>query len=285
MKLGAALRFLALLAVFLATEARAQGLATTPVAPTAEVETKNPLGSAPGTRWKNGKERLFVSARIDGGFFFLRPRVSFGYGKPHYSWLGFDLVPIVSTSAIGAYSGPRLEREFFTVRAGLLYQYSYNRSYLPREESYDKHDIDTLEGPRAQYLLPDAELEFYYPLGPGRVRTETQLLYAARIPDGERFYIDTLRVVAGEGITLRARLGYEYFFPRTTIGIQPAVEVVWLDDRDQAIVRGGALFRWLLADEFQLRMNVLPVFYSPDSLGRAGAELFDIVLRWTWASR
>lgn len=279
-----ALRLLPLLSVLSVTEAHAQGLATTPAQPLQSEDAKNPLGSTPGTRWKNGRERWFLSARIDGGFFFLRPRVSFGYGKPHYSWLGADLVPIVSTSATGAYSGLRMEREFFTVRAGLLYQYSFNRSYLPPEESYDKEDIDTLDGPRAQYLLPDSELEFYFPLGPGRLRSETQLLYAAGIPDGERFYVDTLHVVAGEGLTLRARLGYEFFIPRTTIGIQPAVEMVWLDEREQTIVRGGALFRWLLADEFQLRMNVLPVFYSPDTLGRAGSELFDIVLRWTWAS-
>jgi len=35
----------------------------------------------------------------------------------------------------------------------MLYQYSFNRSYLPVAESYDRRDIDVLDGPRAQLAL------------------------------------------------------------------------------------------------------------------------------------
>ncbi len=268
--------------VLFAAETDAQGLAT--VSSTSREAVDNPIGSPPGSRWRVGKERWFVSSRVDGGFFFLRPRVSLGYGKPHYSWTGIDLVPIVSTSAIGGYGGFRLERDFFSLRTGALYQYSYNRSYLPEQASYDRRDIDLLDGPRASYLLGDSELEFYLPIGVFRFRSETQAIYAGLMPDDRRLYLDTMWVVIGPGLTFRQRIGFEYFFEFADIGLTPLAEIVWLEERSETVVRAGFQARWLLSDEFQLRTSALPVFLSPDTLGRASGDVLEIALRWAWAT-
>lgn len=262
--------------------ALAQGLAT--VSGSTHEQTENPLGSPPGTRWRNGRERWFLSSRVDGGFFFLRPRVSVGYGRPHYSWTGLDVVPIVSTSAVGGYGGLRIERDFFTFRVGSLYQYSFNRSYLPRQESYDRRDIDLLVGERASYVLGDSELEFYVPFGAFRFRSETQAIYAGLIPDERRLYLDTMWVVIGPGVTLRQRVGFEYFLEFADVGFTPAAELVWLEERAETVLRVGFQARWLLADEFQLRTSVLPVVLSPDSLGRASGDVLEVALRWAWAT-
>lgn len=259
--------------------ARAQGYATLPEKP-----GPNPLGSPPGTRWSQGKKRFFFASRVDLGFFFLRPRLSLGYGKPHYSWVGFDVTPIVSTSATGGYMGGRFESDYFEVRSGMLYQYSFNRSYLPAESSYDRRDIDVLDGPRAQYWLWDSELELYLPLGPVRLRSVTHPVFAGGFPDDHYLYIDTLWLVAGPGLTFRERLGLEFFWPGTNIGITPAAELIWLDARDEFIVRAGVQLRWLLCDEFEVRTTVMPVIQSPDNLGRASGDVLEFALRWRWAT-
>ncbi|HSC86094.1 MAG TPA: hypothetical protein VLC09_02440 [Polyangiaceae bacterium] len=270
-----------LLCVFFGLEptARAQGFETGPG--NSRLST---LGSAPGTRWRFGAERWFVASRVDVGFFFLRPRVSVGYGQPHFSWVGVDAVPIVSTSAIGGYMGLRVEKNFFEVRSGMLHQYSYNRSFLPQQDSYGRRDIDILDGPRAQYWLWDSELELYAPLGPIKLRSDTQLIYATGFPEAHDLYLDTMWVVIGSGVTVRQRLGFEFFLRGTNIGVTPAVEVVWLDERQVGIVRAGVQLRWLLTDELQIRTSILPVVKSPDYLGRASGDVLEVTLRWLWAS-
>jgi len=259
--------------------ALAQGAATAPGA-----GFQSPLGSPPGVRWSGGRERWFVSGRIDGGFLFLRPRFSAGYGRPHYDWLGLDVVPTVSFSAAGGYAGARVEGKFAQIRTGLLYQYSFSRSFLPAAPSYDRRDIDVLDGPRASYFLWDSELEVYLPLGPVRARYQMQPVVADGIPADHNLYLDNLRVVAGPGLTLRQRLGFEFFWPGTTIGITPDVEVVWLDARSAVVVRAGVQLRWLLSDEFEVRTTFLPVWSSPDQLGRASSDVFEFALRWRWAT-
>jgi hypothetical protein len=265
--------------IFFAASANAQGYATGP-----GDSSDNPLGSPPGTRWRNGAERWFVATRLDAGFFFLRPRVSTGYGRPHYSWIGVDVVPILSTSAVGGYMGGRVEGNYFELRSGMLFQYSFNRSYLPAASNYGRRDIDIIEGPRAQYWLWDSELELYLPLGRVKLRSQTQPVFAGGLPEDHNLYIDTLWVVAGPGLTLRERFGMEFFWPGTNIGITPAVEVLWLEARNTAVVRAGVQLRWLLCDEFEVRTTILPVVYSPDQLGRSGGDVLELALRWRWAS-
>lgn len=271
----------ALLALSLLTSfGLAQGSSTGP----GDSADRTPLGSVPGTRWSRGTNRWFIASRIDAGFFFLRPRLSAGYGKPHHSWVGLDAIPILSTSALGGYTGVRAEGKYFEARSGTLYQYSFNRSYLPAAPSYGRRDIDVLDGPRAQYWLWDSELELYLPLDVLRLRSQTQAVFAGGLPDDHHLYIDTLWVVAGPGRTVRERLGFEFFVPGTNIGITPAAEIVWLQARSTTVVRAGAQLRWLLSDEFEVRTTILPVVYSIDELGRAGGDVLEISLRWRWAS-
>jgi hypothetical protein len=257
----------------------AQGLATMP-----GEGFQSPLGSPPGARWSTGRDRWFVAGRLDAGFLFLRPRVSVGYGRPHFDWIGLDVVPTVAFSAAGGYAGIRMEGRFLQIRTGLLYQYSFNRSFLPEAPSYDLVDLDVIDGPRASYFLWDSEFDLYFPLEPLRVRYQVQPVMADGIPEDHYLYFDNLRVISGRGLTLRQRAGIEFFWPGTTIGIAPEVEVVWLDARKTFVVRVGGTCRWLLSDEFEVRTAFLPVIVSPDQLGRASSDVLEFALRWRWTT-
>lgn len=259
--------------------ASAQGLETMPGA-----GFQSPLGSPPGARWSTGRDRWFLAGRIDAGFLFLRPRVSAGYGRPHFDWIGLDFVPTVAFSAAGGYAGGRMEGRFVEIRTGLLYQYSFNRSFLPEAPSYDLVDLDVLDGPRASYFLWDSELDLYFPIEPLRIRYQIQPVVADGIPEDHYLYFDNLRVISGRGLTLRQRAGIEFFWPGTTIGIAPEVELVWLDARSAVVFRAGGTVRWLLSDEFEVRTSFLPVFVSPDQLGRASSDVLEFALRWRWAT-
>lgn len=270
---------LLLLSLLWSSAAGAQGLATAPGA-----GFQSPLGSPPGARWSTGRDRWFVAGRIDGGFLFLRPRVSAGYGRPHYDWIGLDLVPTVAFTAAGGYAGVRVEGRFTQFRTGMLYQYSFNRSFLPIAATYDLHDLDVLEGPRAGYHQWDSEAEVYVPFARTRLRYQIQPVVMGDVPEDHYVYLDNLRVVAGPGLTLRQRVGMEFFWPGTSIGITPEVEVLWLDARNVFIIRAGAQIRWLLSDEFEVRTTFLPTFVGPDRLGRANSDVLEFALRWRWAT-
>lgn len=277
----ALLTWISVLAIVLGVSlpAHAQGLSTGP-----GDSADNPLGSPPGSRWRNSSDRFFIASRLDAGFFFLRPRISAGWGKPHYQWFGLDAVPILSTSALGGYMGGRIERGLFELRTGALYQFSFNRSYLTAKDSYSRRDIDIIEGPRAQYWLWDSQLELYLPLGRLKLHLETQPIVAFGFPEDKNLYLDTMWVVIGSGLTLRQRVGVEFFLRGTNIGLSPTIELVWLDERQVAIIRAGVHLRWLLSDEFQVRTSILPVVNSPDFLGRAGGDVLELSMRWLWAT-
>lgn len=269
-----------------ATDDMIERIATDPTI-RARVESeddKNLLGSPIGTRWRRGVERWFWATRLDAGFLFFRTRISAGYGRPHYDWFGLDAVPIVFLSAAGGYLGVRYQMPGLELRTGALYQYSFNRSFLRIQESYDKRDIDVLGSERAQYVTWDSELEANFALGPAAFITETQAIYAGRFLDDHYVYMDTLGAVIARGWTFRERVGVQWIIPRTTFSVAPAVEVLWLDERREAVLRAGVMLRWVLSEEVQIRTNVLPAFVSPDRLGRANGDVLEITLRWLWAS-
>src|SRR5262245_34225324 len=57
--------------------------------------------------WARGEPRPFISGAVDLGFLFLRPRFHFGYGRPHFTWIGLEANPLVSSEGIGVYGGLR----------------------------------------------------------------------------------------------------------------------------------------------------------------------------------
>lgn len=235
--------------------------------------------------WSEGRARGFVAARVDAGFPFVQARLSSGYGKPHYSWGGVEAGPLASSGFVAGFAGLRFEHPLVDVRSSVLYVASLRHSFLEPKESYDRRDVDERDGGKAGYFAWDSEVEWNVPLGPGAVQGETE---GMRVPSqGGRFvYVETLRVVAAPEWVARQRLGYDIPL-RDVEGLRvaPAAEVVWIPERDDALVwRAGLLVRWWLFHDLELRIDVLPVVASRDSLGNVGGEPIRLALRWQWAT-
>ena len=81
----------------------------------AKADEKPPLGVLPtpddllmdprmARSWGALPARLFVATTFDIGFVYLRPRVSFGYGRPFTSWFGVDVNALALSAGLGAYA-------------------------------------------------------------------------------------------------------------------------------------------------------------------------------------
>jgi hypothetical protein len=247
--------------------------------------------SAPGspafidTTWIQPPARLFLSTAIDVGVAYGRPRVSFGYGRPHRHWGGIDLNPILTTNALGAYGGMRYSSPIVDFRAGARYFYGLYRSYLPIQDSYTREDIDFRGGDQSQYFTLEAELTFSIPVGPGDIISETEGVRLSGVPDNRYVFEETRRVVAAEPWVWRQRLGYLIqMLEREQLRVGPIGEVVGIPEREALVWRAGIIVRFRLFDDLELRANFVPVVASPDNVGIAGGDFGEFGVRWRWAT-
>lgn len=239
--------------------------------------------------WAEGEPRTFMAASVDVGYLYFRPRASFGYGKPHFYWLGVDANPIVNGSAAGGYGGIRAAHPNVNLRAGGRFFTAFRRSFLrPREnDKYDRKRVDfrgDKTDPTVAYWAWEAELTLDFDLGPGTVNTESAVTYLSGVPKDRLVFEEQLRVVAVPPWILRQRIAYLGPGLQGAVGFGPVGEVVVIPERDYATTyRAGLLVRQKLFETLQVRANFIFSVYSPDKLGLRGAD-FGVGLRWLWAT-
>jgi hypothetical protein len=276
-----ALALLATPAVVRAQPADAPELAPLPP-PTAKPV---PLVDAPVLSWSLQPVRWFVSAEIDTGFLYVRPRFSTGYGRPHALWVGLDANPIFSSEGIAGYLGLRFDLPFVNLRAGGRYWYTFRRSFLLPDESYSVEDIELREGPPSRFLTWEAELTTNVPLGRGVLIAEGAFSLVTGVPDPYNVYEETLRVVVDPPYVWRARVGYTFAVDRErTVVIGPVLEFVGIPKRDVVVYRAGALARVFISPSLEARGTFVPAVYTPDPLGARGGDAFLLGIRYRWAT-
>src|SRR5438067_6100184 len=179
------------------------------------------------THWKDGPSRYFLATAIDVGFLYFRPRVSLGYGRPHYEWFGVDANPIFHTTGLGAYSGLRLAIPHFDVRAGARFFLPFSRSFLQPRENYSRLDLEDLTGPRSRYVTLEAEATATLPIGPGRLLLVAAGSAVELVPEGYYVFEETIRVIAKPPFIWRTRFGYGINCgPQEAVTLTPVVELV-----------------------------------------------------------
>jgi hypothetical protein len=288
---------LALLASCWSASARAQieTEALQPVPPVPSVPSVQPGQPVPSLPpnvpsdamlpWSKQPARWFLATEFDVGFLYVRPRFSFGYGKPHDVWVGIDANPIFSSEGVAGYAGLRFDLPYFNLRVGGRYWYTFQRSFLIPEESYSVEDIELQLGPPSRFLTWEAELTSNVPLGVGAVLVELAGSYVTRVPDPYYVYEETLRVVVEPPWVWRTRVGYMLPLDRDrTIVVGPVAEVVGVPERGTVVYRAGALARVFLSPSLEARGTFVPAIITPDPLGARGGDAFLLGIRWRWAT-
>jgi hypothetical protein len=278
---GVALALLGMLGVARAQPADDPELRPVPPPPAQPV----PLVDAPVLPWALQPSRWFVSAEIDTGFLYVRPRFSTGYGRPHDLWVGLDANPIFSSEGVAGYLGLRFDFPFVNLRVGGRYWYTFRRSFLVPEASYSVEDIELREGPASRFLTWEAELTTNVPLGRGVLIGESSFSLVTGVPDPYYVYEETLRVVVDPPYVWRTRLGYTVAIDsERTIVIGPVLEFVAIPKRDVVVYRAGALARIFLSPSLEARGTFVPAVYTPDPLGARGGDAFLLGIRYRWAT-
>jgi hypothetical protein len=236
--------------------------------------------------WNEGPRRYFVATTVDVGYLYLRPRASFGFGRPHALWVGVEGNPILQASGLGAYGGIRGVVPFVDMRVGARGFYAFEHSYLAPAASYDRVDLETTTGQHATYLTYEGELTASATLGPGELSAIFSLSSIRGVPDGMYVFEEILRVIAKPPLVWRARAGYAFFalpgLGRHSIG--PVVDILGVPGRDAIVGRLGIVTRLLLSRALEVRGTFVPTIASPDRIGLVGSDFTELGLRWRWAT-
>jgi hypothetical protein len=235
--------------------------------------------------WAEDPTRAFVSLRLDAGYLYLKPRFSFGYGKPFSVWGGIDVVPLATPDSAGGYGGLRLQIEWFELRAGARYVHAFNHQFLTPQASYSLVDLALQTGHPSNYLDLETELSAAIPVGPGSVLVTGTASSIQRVPAGYLVYDETLRVVVSPPPVYRARLGYALpFMPEKNARLGLVGEVVEIPDRNTRVYRAGVVATFDIDDHLQAIATVVIPVLGPDSLGLLGADYTELGIRYRWAT-
>jgi hypothetical protein len=234
--------------------------------------------------WELGRPRLFFSTKLEVGYAYVRPQFAFGYGLPHWRWLGVQTYPLVSLGGAGHYAGIAAEIPRLLIRGGGRYYYPFSRSFLPPDDSFTRKEIELLNGPKADYLALETEVIATIPVPAGSLFAVGSGYYTLLVPDGFYLYEESLRTVMKPPYIWRGRLGYLAAFGRDgAIRIGPAAELIG-SGRDELVLRGGVLASVSINAFVEAQASFIPVILSPDSLGIAGGDFGQLGVRYRWAT-
>lgn len=235
--------------------------------------------------WSRGVSRWFAAAAIDLGVVYLRPRVAFGHGQPHYSWIGVETNPILSLRGVGLWGGLRFAIPGLDLRVGARYFYDFDHSYLAPAQSYSRSDLDVRAGPRSTPFDLEAEFSWSVNAGIGELYGEHELVYELGVPEGYFVYDDHLRLIVDPPWAYRNRLGFSFYLGRRArLRVGPVLELAGSPKRGTLVWRAGLNVRMRLYDDLELRGTFVPVVAARDSLGLQGADAFLVGVRYRWAT-
>jgi hypothetical protein len=236
--------------------------------------------------WAALPPRIFLATTVDIGFVYLRPRVSFGYGRPFTSWVGVDANPIASSQGLGAYAGARLELPYLDLRVGSRFFGAFTHTYLQPKETYTRLDLETNDGDRSRTVTHEAELDISPPIGPGNVLLRGSVSYITGVPDGMTVYEETLHVIVDPPLVWRARAGYIFrlgAFSQHYLGL--VADILDVPSRDDsATTRFGPILKVGLSRRVEIRGSFVVTVTSPDRIGLVGGDFTELGVRYRWAT-
>jgi len=235
--------------------------------------------------WELGRARPFFATTLEAGYAYVRPKFMLGYGLPYWRWIGLEAYPLVSLGSVGQYAGISGALPGVAARIGGRYSLPFSRSFLLPQDSYSRLDIDSLQGPTADYLALEAEVTGSIPVPAGSLIAVLTGYHVLLAPDGYFLYEDSLRAVMDPPWIWRARLGYLFAFLRDgALRIGPAADLIGLPGRGEFVVRGGVVASVGISAHLEAQASFIPVIVSPDTLGLAGGDFGQLGIRLRWAT-
>ena len=282
---------------------RAQGLPS-PKGPAATRVAQAPGPLSPNydpiDDWSVGDMRPFVAGLFDTGYLYIRPRFSFGYGRPHHTWIGIDANPLASGEGVGGYLGLRGALPMVNLRIGGRGFYTFERSFLcPTDDFaqpeacqeqeplgfYNREDIESRIGPTSAYISFEAELTLNLRIGPGNIIGELAGTLVTGVDQGFFVYEETVRVVLAPPWVWRVRGGYRFPLDAArSIRVGVVAELVGVPGRDMFVLRGGFVGNVRLYHNLEARGIFVPALVARDTLGAAAGDAFLLGVRYRWAT-
>ncbi len=262
-------------------DAGANAVAKAPVEPG---EGKDP-DTTRARFWSEGAPRLFFATSTDLGYLYARPRAIVGYGRPFWTWLGFEANPQVSQRFLGAYAGLRGELPFFDLRLGTRYAFSFQQAYLRPRAEYGRLQLESRELPRSTYYDLEAELTGAVPLGPGSLLLLGTANQIRGVPKDVYVFDQVLRVIVAPPWVYRGRLGYGIRVgPTGRIGVGLVGEVLHVPARQASTFRAGFIATATLSNHLEVIGSFIPPLVGPDTLGIAQGDFAQLGIRYRWAT-
>ncbi|HEY3666885.1 MAG TPA: hypothetical protein VGL19_12820 [Polyangiaceae bacterium] len=236
--------------------------------------------------WGTLPARSFAATTVDLGYLYARPRLSLGYGRPFTEWVGIDANPIATQDGVGMYAGVRLDIPHLDFRFGPRYFSAFQHTYLPRQRTYSRLDLEHNWGRKARPLTLEAELDLSVNLGPGLLLLRGSGSYVSGVPDGSDAFEETLHVIVEPPFVWRARVAYLFTFgSHHQHSLGPAVDFLEVPKRDDSLtVRVGPLLRLALSRRVDVRGSFVVSVVSPDRIGLPGGDFTELGVRYRWAS-
>ncbi|MEM6959546.1 MAG: hypothetical protein AAF411_07980 [Myxococcota bacterium] len=245
-----------------------------------------PVAEHHGPSWSDGRTRGFVAGSFDLGFLYVRPRLQFGYGKPHNNWAGIELNPTVWFTAIGTYVGTRFAYGIFNLRIGSRFTRPTQRSHLLIQNSYDRPALNRdASGDSRTYISNEAELTLTIPMGRGHLSSESTITYVTRVDDDRYVYEDYLRVIVAPPWIWRQRLTYSLpLGAADAFHLGFVAELVGVPKRDLVALRAGVRISIHASPRVEVRAAWIPAVIHRDTLGVQGGDFGLLGLRYRWAT-
>jgi hypothetical protein len=236
--------------------------------------------------WGTLPARPFVATTFDFGFIYVRPRISFGYGRPFTNWVGVDVNAVAQSSGLGAYGGFRVEIPHLDWRIGPRFFSSFEHTYLDRKPTYARIDLERDVSNLARTLTFETELDLSFVLGPGAVLLRGSASYITGVPDGKDAFEETLHIIVAPPFVWRTRLAYVFTFgSHNQHSLGPAVDILDVPKRDDSLtIRVGPILRMQLSRRVDVRGSFIATVVSPDRIGLRGGDFTELGLRYRWAS-
>ncbi len=235
--------------------------------------------------WSNGQHRAFASATVDVGFWYLRPTLALGYGKPHWRWLGMEAQTRLSADGGAEYVGARFALPRSDFRAGARYVFATTQAFLRPDDSYNGDELDLELGEQSRYLSLEAELSGAVHLSILRLFGTLGGMYITGVPDPYYLFEQNLHLVVDPPWVWRARGGTLIPVGKwKSVSIGAAAELLGVPARELFVVRAGPALAISLTHHLEAQGTLMLVAYSRDDLGLDGAEFGQLGVRYRWAT-